>query len=786
MLSAVAARKARLAQSQTQAAAETEAPPTASVSPRRATKRLAPPKPSAPIQKLPSKRKPSAFAGNTPKRKKTQAQRTAALPSLRARYYAEDDAFRAQNDDIAGDDNDSQDSAPPSSAVSDADDAVSTMHVPGADRAWTPSAPLADSSDEEDGDDGDEPIVLEQSLPTSGKPTLDAPRVLSTFQPVRDKNVFYLPNTDDSLPKRTVLLLDRLDTVTILGSYTLTILRGSVVLAGVTLTTSTTAHPVFAPRSSPLPTIHCLPPKAPASGFPSLPNLPENIADAASYADAVVILQELQTGIEGLGRVCRPFNGFFTPSRWHQSQVRFDMGLDNVYFMPAQTLDTYPLIVPKTWTAVTEAALSCKDDDGASQEPVYLVKGPKNAGKSTFARLLLNKLLSRYRHVAYLECDIGQSEFTPGGMVSLNVVEQPIFGPPFSHPSIPLAAHFVGATSPRTSPSHYLDSIQALMQHYALDVQNATLDEDNVDNKDTRINSIIPLVINTMGWTKGLGANLAQKVEEIVEPSDIFAFKLSAAEEGLLHATSTPGPPILHPCRIHTMEAIPLGDASSRYTAADHRNLCLLSYFHAVFPQKAALSPYASPTPLTWNIALPLCAQQPYEVDWPVAIDKLILTGAGFEDVIPAEVHRALNCAVVALVSCDPGTLNIQAPLDEETNGSARTPFHYEQGAFLPLPSASRCVGLGLVRAVSCSSSKPSIQLLTPVPPYLLSSARVLVMGEMQLPVWGMLDFRTLDDGGDVAGYERSRVPFLRWGKGEGAGGERRRVRRNLMRKGQM
>ena len=37
---------------------------------------------------------------------------------------------------------------------------------------------------------------------------------------------------------------------------------------------------------------------------------------------------------------------------------------------------------------------------------------------------------TRYRRVAYLECDLGQSEFTPGGMVSLNVLDQPIFGGP--------------------------------------------------------------------------------------------------------------------------------------------------------------------------------------------------------------------------------------------------------------------------------------------------------------------------------------------------------------------
>ncbi|KAG2365296.1 hypothetical protein BDR07DRAFT_1399466 [Suillus spraguei] len=49
-------------------------------------------------------------------------------------------------------------------------------------------------------------------------------------------------------------------------------------------------------------------------------------------------------------------------------------------------------------------------------------------GKSTFARTLLNRLLARFQRIAYLECDVGQSEFTPGGLVALNVIENPVFG----------------------------------------------------------------------------------------------------------------------------------------------------------------------------------------------------------------------------------------------------------------------------------------------------------------------------------------------------------------------
>ncbi|KAI0676648.1 hypothetical protein C8Q78DRAFT_987253 [Trametes maxima] len=786
MLSAVAARKARLAQPQTEASpAKPPEPAPAPAVPEPKTKPT-PTKPNPSSQKPPSKRKTTTPAGNPPKRKKSQSHKPAY--QQQGRYFVQQDAFKTQDDVIRVDQTDSESSAGSSSSSGDELYPPTIARFSGAKtrgkRAWSPSAPLADSSDEE-GKDPDEQIPLDQPfLASQAGNATDEPKILSTFQPVWNKNVFHLPAQHGASQKRTLLLLGASEAVTLLGVYSVTVLQGSVSLAGVTLAPSTIAHPVFAPRSSPLPIIQCLPRRKSSSSPPTSVDLPPQVAALAPNFDSIVMLQELHTGIEGLGRICRTFDGFFSPSRWHRNQPRFNLGLDNVYLLPLQTPDVSPLMVPPQWAAAVATVIPTSGGEN-DKRPVYLVKGPKNSGKSTFARLLLNRLLSRYRRVAYLECDLGQSEFTPGGMVSLNIVEQPIFGPPFSHPSIPLAAHYVGATSPRTSPSHYLDSIYALMQQYEIDVQNATLDEDPGDDDEDdghgRIGSSIPLVVNTMGWTKGMGADLARRVEEIIAPSTIFGFTNPAVEDETTYAAGPVAPPHGAGCSpVHFLESIPPALASSHYTAADHRNLNFLSYFHAVFPHDLSPSPYPSPSATSWHTTLPLCAQSPYDVDWQEAFEKVILTGAGMEDVVPSEVHRTLNGAVVALVSCEPGTLDLEPPTESDT-----PLLPYEQGAALPLPNASKCLGLALVRSIS-PSTQTRLQLLTPVPSHLLGAARVLVMGELQLPVWGMLDFRTLDDGGEIAGYERGKVPYLRWGKGEGAGGERRRVRRNLMRKGQM
>ena len=150
------------------------------------------------------------------------------------------------------------------------------------------------------------------------------------------------------------------------------------------------------------------------------------------------------------------------------------------------------------------------------------------------------------------------------------------------------------------------------------------------------------------------------------------------------------------------------------------------------------------------------------------------------EDVVSSELVHVLNGAIVGLVQCEPGTV------DNSTDGSDSAAFRppYRQEQSPPSPSSSRCRGLALVRSISHSAEDLRLHVLTPIPPECHSQARVLVKGELELPIWGMLDFR--DVHGGITGVERDKVPFLRWGKSDGVGAERRRVRRNLMRRGQM
>ncbi|KAJ7180694.1 hypothetical protein C8R46DRAFT_590796 [Mycena filopes] len=726
---------------------------------------VSPPSPQATPHSRPHSKRKSSSSSQTPNSaRKHKKKRESEVK--KTRYFEVESNPLPDSDDLIIVDSDEEESDPPRPPP------IARTNVVGK-RAWSPSAPIADSSDEESEEIADVPVPL---VPHRAVATPGSPQTLSSFRVLPEETAFYLGSEETtalgmSADSATLIVLSPGETISLLGVYMFTVLQGAVSICGVRAFAAATPHRVFAPRSSPIPALKALNEKVRTQ--PALV-VPQRLRRVFEKSGALVAFQQLSSGVEGLGRICRNFAGVFTPSRFQQDiDPDHDLRIPGVHMLGHPSKDIQSFVLSASW----EVALNSVAD---SPGGVYLVKGHKKSGKSTFARTLLNRLLDRYRKVAYLECDLGQSEFTPGGFVALNVIETPIFGPPFTHPTLPNFAHYIGTTTPRSSPTHYLASIQSLVETYQLDVQTPV----DYDDEDSRISDAIPLVVNTMGWTKGLGADLMRQIEDIVQPTAIFEVEAPVFE----YSSSFEPPPsrsdVSQGAKLHLLQPVVPSVLATNYSAADHRSIAILSYFHANFPRVVAKG-LEQLTAASWNTTLPLCAHRPYEVDWSLALDKVTLSGAGAEDVVPSEVNRALNGALVGLVACEPGSLEI----DIDMIGSSSNPdettipsIPYTQGSSAPSPSTSTCHGIALVRAMSPSSSH--LHLVTPLPPHLLSKCRVLVKGEMELPIWGMLDFRS-DLEGDVAGTEKAKVPFLQWGKVEGLGGEKRRVRRNLMRKGQ-
>ncbi|KAG7092694.1 hypothetical protein E1B28_009025 [Marasmius oreades] len=739
------------------------------------------------------KRKSDAAIPNPKKKKKSDSSKKPPTSVKKTRYFHEIDPIARQDDIILIESDQEEDDGK--------EDLVVRTSARG--RAWSPSAPAMDITDDEQ----DHETLL---------PGPEEPQVISTYHPVLNQNLFSLDKEETTslgLPaasssKAVLVSLSDGETIALLGTYNVSVLQGSISLLGATVLPCQPCqyHPVFAPRSSPIPVMKAM--AISSSNDNSVVGGGKGLKQfrhAFREGNVVISIQELRTNVEGLGKVCRLFDGVFQPP---PSSLPFpNLGLHGLHLVVSETKGIHAFVQPSDWDPVFTLC---------ELEHVLLVKGAKKSGKSTFARTLVNHLLGRHKKVAYLECDLGQSEFTPGGMVAINVIERPVFGPPFTHPTLPNHAHYLGTLTPRSSPSHYLSAIESIAQTYKLDIK---IPVDHPDEK-------IPLVVNTMGWTKGLGADLTKRIEEIIEPDAVFEFETDGkgTDGGWLterpRQDSTPFTGAKY--NVHPLRPIDMGTietATAYFSAADHRVISLLSYFHAVFPTSpsppsppslsSSFSDSVSMTMLlkdslrqitahTWSTSLPLLAQPPYEVDIQKAIDRVHLVGAGSEDVVKEEIGRVLNGAIVGLVNSEFG-ISIGFPSSTSSshshshsqdiaNGATDViTIPYVQNAPPPDPNTSRAHGLALIRGVSGSpdakETQTRLHVLTPLPPELLSTARIWVKGEMELPVWGLLD---LPNRAGAPEDLTKPKPFLQWGKGEGLGSERRRVRRNLMRKSQV
>ncbi|KAG8900022.1 Polynucleotide 5'-hydroxyl-kinase grc3 [Tulasnella sp. 403] len=441
----------------------------------------------------------------------------------------------------------------------------------------------------------------------------------------------------------------------------------------------------------------------------------------------------------------------------------------------------YAFAFPSDWQQAIEQALeSLRGTTNGLAPLVALIKGPRKVGKSTFSRILLNRLTRVYRQVAYLECDLGQAEFSPSGMVSLHVIKRPIFGPPFSHLQWPIAAHYIGSDSPRSSPHHYISAIAALLQTHKSDIQYAPF-EGAEDLVDKRNHSMTPLVINTSGWTRGMGGDLLRQIQELARPTHIFDID---GQRGPGHEELGPGDRTslqeIEGATVWTDESfLPRSFNSSCSQAAMYRlrpfnpppsarvpspaelrALCIMSYFYG----------RPSDEGMTWRVNRSLVAIPPYQVDVTVAFDAVILTGSGAEDVVVEEVLRTLACSIVGLVEST-----------AQGDSSRTSGFPYIQGRGPPDPWTSRCLGLGFIRGISSSAESTGvcIHLLTPLPPSVFRRCRVMVKGELEMSIWAFMD-RSEEERPNGWGV----MPYLTHNSGAAAVGSKTKTRKNVLQRG--
>lgn len=323
MLSAVAARKAALAQSQTHSA---------DLLPISVRQNVLQPSPSPSKATSVQKRKSNASVPVSTSHPKKQKSRSNGSLDTRVRFqgaHAQDttpdyDGMHVDHDQVP----------PPREPP-----LPSTIAFTGK-RQWSPSRPVNSSSSSSSSD-------VDHLADASAFPPVAAPRpkedatILSTFSPVHEQNIFEItPQESNSLfgssscslsTNAVLVVLRPRDALCLLGIYQLNVLKGSVSIDGTFLTPSQESHHIFAPRSSPLPIIrHRFVDKAVASV--QVNSVPARFCQRTGEEDTLLALRELRTGVEVLGSIHPRFAGVFQPEL-RDSSISNELGLNGVYLV---------------------------------------------------------------------------------------------------------------------------------------------------------------------------------------------------------------------------------------------------------------------------------------------------------------------------------------------------------------------------------------------------------------------------------------------------------------------
>lgn len=496
------------------------------------------------------------------------------------------------------------------------------------------------------------------------------------------------------------------------GQYTITIQKGAIRLLGAVLRASQKKYKVIAGATSSLPVIEC----ALARG-----KLQERFYKTKQNSHmqplftTVILIESLYTGLEDIP--------VLFPSTY-KSLWSFEGAQDAQRTFSAvftASLSVQVIMPYKSWVATADDVV---EHFKRNTSPVVLMAGTKSSGKSTFLKYLSNYLISQCGEntVYYLECDPRHSEYSPPGIVSLHQLKLD-FSSAFAHGIMEgnVKAHSIGTINPKQAFLHYISTIQDLIRHY------------NIIQQKSQTPST--LIINTPGWSKGLGMQLLESIFQVAKPSH-FAYMGAELDSETFEdfeqrfsrhfsyakfwqptsILSTTQPGVLLP-----------GRGCDRLTSAHVQNLQLMTYFH-----------YSEDTN-TFNFKNPITHFKPYAVPYkPAGIPEEVSSnfiqafGALFAEGVSADdAELCLNGTVVSMVAVDKSVALNTSPGGVVYKATATSDFDDEmeltvEAKVSPLPwldsksltsvldpKTCRCLGLALIQSFDRASNK--VRILTPV-----------------------------------------------------------------------
>lgn len=441
----------------------------------------------------------------------------------------------------------------------------------------------------------------------------------------------------------------------------------------------------------------------------------EEFLQRKSSSCAIILLRLLDSGLirytSRLFRVNILKKEECTPSSWDDEAGRKFGKLCNI-------LDTSIILreaafsaryyqQPDEWYEFTQQLI----DNAKKNETVRLMLlGGKGVGKSTLLRYIVNRLIQSFGSVLVLDFDPGQPELFPAGCVSASLITEPLLGPNFTHFQQPLHCYHIGDVDVTACPDRYVQSCNKLINDCKMNPSLART----------------PTLINTMGFTNGMGLDLALDLIRLSQPLQV------------LHITSRSSrrryPSLMdHEYVTHHrrgwMTSNDSSDGLPAYTLlaieseAEHSEKCLEEWgFRPRELRDIGLMSYFGN--LSNSAEWTLTDAVPYRISW-----HALAICISHQSIPPNSVFAALNASLVALCILDSEVAS-SVPRYQAKEGNYPTVLKE-----LPIMP---CIGYGVVRNIDVKNGH--LYLITPEPVDRLERVNCLVLGGVRLPDSMLLD----------------------------------------------
>ncbi|CAB4417906.1 unnamed protein product [Rhizophagus irregularis] len=659
-------------------------------------------------------------------------------------------------------------------------------------------------------EDLNERVYESQTLKKSEKSEILDSFVVSRFNP-SSSNVVCYEEKDDNFDL-CLIAMKRGESISFRGNVLVASIYGEAVIMGyrlcgvssedvseslqIDLNSSLIFHPVFSPKTHSLLAIESVekqkmthkishPGIIACSKTKSIINkLLSNIDLTKGGYDTILALRDISwCGIQDVENVASCYNNIFS-SNFANNNEKKDNEIKQSKTDFFNIKGFYPIFevapgmtafkIPHSWENSTNQLVT--DILDFTLPPISIISGHKNVGKSTFSRYLVNSMLNICPKVAYIESDVGQSEFTPCGLVSLNILDSPIFGPPFTHIQQPYRSYFIGHNSPRDDPDYYLDCLRELITVYRRDIACGP-EYGMYGDEQMRI----PLIINTHGWSKGMGYDLYLHIISSAKPSHIFQFYSATITNKNLPPLPeyVVSPNDQEPPKVSFVEMIDT-PGPSKYSASDRRVLSLFLYFYSTSAMTVKQESVK-----WWAFDQPLVRRVPWCLDWRKGLTKGIFMLSG--EVPLSQLLYVLNGSIVGLIGDIDNSYKseqVDIEMSESKEQESRIiPNYFPCPDFSPpSPTEYTCLGLAIIRSIDPTSH--TFHILTPLPSSVLFKTNTIVKGTLELPVWLMLD-HTKNSSLGVHGVQWKRAPYMSIESGGGVGNAAQKIRRNIKRRSQ-